>query len=201
MFDLSFWQVLLRATAGIVILTVHGASIALIARLLGDSGPKHDGRLSLNPFAHVAVLGLLSIVAARVGWIKPVALDARAMRAGRAGLLVCALGALLITLAMAHGVHALRPLAVSWWPADSSPYVIGWIATFSSASVWFVLVNLLPLPPLTGGLLIAALWPAAYQRILTHVFWVGVGLAAIFVVTRGAGFLEYLRPAVRFLEP
>ena len=53
---------------------------------LGDPGPRHDGRLTFNPFAHLDILGGISAVLFSVGWIKPIAIDPAELRPGRAGL-------------------------------------------------------------------------------------------------------------------
>lgn len=201
MFDLPFWQIAMRVLAAVVIFTCHGAALALFARLLGDRGPQYDGRLTLNPFAHVEPFGTLAAVAARGGWARPMAIDANALRAGRAGLVICALAALAVTLALAHGAIALRPLVLAWWPAATSPQAFAWIGTFADLSVWFVIFNLAPLPPLTGGLLLAALLPALHRRLWAQVQWIGVGLAALLALTRGGGVHSALQPLARLIAP
>ena len=59
MFDLSFLQLLTRAIATIVVLALMGFCVAGFARLLGDRGPAYDGKLTLNPFVHMDIFGLL----------------------------------------------------------------------------------------------------------------------------------------------
>ena len=53
-------------------LTVHEFSHAYVANLLGDDTAKQFGRLSLNPLAHLDLLGFLLLLFIGFGWAKPV---------------------------------------------------------------------------------------------------------------------------------
>ena len=85
--DLTLQQVVLRIGAVLLIASVHGFAIAATACALGDPGPRHDDRLSLNPLRHVDPLGGLLAVLFTVGWIRPIAMDPGRLRPGAAGLL------------------------------------------------------------------------------------------------------------------
>ena len=52
MLDLTLNVLVLRLVALVFIVAVHGAAVAATAVELGDEGPRHDGRLTLYPFAH-----------------------------------------------------------------------------------------------------------------------------------------------------
>jgi len=56
----------------LIALSVHEFSHALAAYRLGDSTAKRMGRLTLNPWAHVDLFGLLALVFVHFGWGKPV---------------------------------------------------------------------------------------------------------------------------------
>ncbi len=201
MVDLSFWQILMRVLAAVVIFTIHGAALALAARLLGDRGPQYDGRLTLNPFAHVEPFGVVGAVAARAGWCRPVEIDPASLRFARAGLVICALAALGVSLAAAYLAIGLRPLVLAWWPADTSIHAAAWIGTFAELSSWFVVFNLIPLPPFTGGLLLAALFPALHRQVMARVQWIAFGLAVLLVLSRGSPVSGMLQPLVRLIGP
>ena len=83
-FDLTLNQLVLRLVAMVAIAAVHGLAVAGAAVALGDPGPRHDGRFTLNPLAHLDLLGATSGVLFSVGWIKPVAIDPALLRIGRA---------------------------------------------------------------------------------------------------------------------
>ena len=69
---LSFFGWLIALVVGI---TVHEFSHAYMADRLGDPTPRVQGRLTLNPLAHLDPLGTLMILIARFGWGKPVQFD------------------------------------------------------------------------------------------------------------------------------
>ncbi|MFW6143688.1 MAG: site-2 protease family protein [Patescibacteria group bacterium] len=56
----------------IVALTVHEFAHALVSWQLGDITAKRAGRVTLNPFAHLDLLGLMFLLFTGVGWGKPV---------------------------------------------------------------------------------------------------------------------------------
>jgi len=66
-------QRILISLPGIIIgFTVHEYCHALAAYKLGDSTAKEDGRLTLDPFKHIDIFGLIFIIFAGFGWAKPV---------------------------------------------------------------------------------------------------------------------------------
>ena len=65
------------AVASLFCLTVHELSHGLIAYRLGDPTAKLNGRLTLNPIAHIDLVGLFLMLVARVGWAKAVPVDLR----------------------------------------------------------------------------------------------------------------------------
>src|SRR3990167_10883511 len=66
---------ILWLAALIIAVTIHEFAHAFAADRLGDPTPKLMGRLTLNPLAHLDVLGTLMLLIARFGWGKPVQID------------------------------------------------------------------------------------------------------------------------------
>ena len=146
---------------------MHGAAVAGAAVALGDAGPRHDGRLSLNPFAHLDILGSISAVLFSVGWIKPVAIDPAQLRPGRVGLVLIIAAATAATLLSVLALWLVRPLLLPLLPDTASALAFALIETTMQLSLWLALVNLLPLPCLTGGHLLTAIapqWRGAFWR-------------------------------------
>ena len=65
----------LRAVAMLIVIPFHESAHALISWKLGDSTAKDMGRLSMNPLRHFDPLGALCMIAAGVGWAKPVGIN------------------------------------------------------------------------------------------------------------------------------
>jgi Zn-dependent protease len=197
--DFTPQQLILRLCALLFIAAVHGAAVAGTAVALGDAGPRHDGRLSLNPFAHFDILGAISAVLFSVGWIKPIAIDPAELRSGRFGLVLVVIAGAAATLASALLLRLARPMLLPLLPDTASALVFALIETTAQLSMWFALVNLLPLPCLTGGHLftiIAPQWRNVFWRsrmfvavllaLLAATGWITAVLAPAYQVLAGA---------------
>jgi Zn-dependent protease len=194
--DLTLPQLVQRLCALLFIAAVHGAAVAATAVALGDQGPRHDGRLTLNPFVHLDILGSISAVLFAIGWIRPIAIDPAELRSGRAGLILVVIAGAVATLLSALALRLVRPLLLPLLPDTASALAFSLIETTGQLSLWFALVNLLPLPCLTGGHLLTAIvpqWRDAFQRSRPYVAVLLVVLAATGLVT------ALLAPAYRVL--
>ena len=56
-------------------ITVHEFAHGYVAYKLGDPTPKITGRLTLNPFAHLDIIGFLALLLVHFGWAKPVMIN------------------------------------------------------------------------------------------------------------------------------
>ena len=157
--DFTLQQLVLRLCALLFIAGVHGAAVAGTSVALGDQGPRHDGRLSFNPFAHLDILGSMSGVLFSVGWIRSIAIDPSELRHGRAGLVLAVIAGAAATLLSALALRLLRPIILPLLPDTTSAAVFALIETTGQLSLWFALSNLLPVTCLTGGHLLTALVP------------------------------------------
>jgi hypothetical protein len=119
--DFSLQQLALRLAAYIFIAAVHGLAVAAAAYALGDAGPRHDGRLSVNPLVHLDVLGTAAGVLFSAGWIRPIAIDPGALRAGRAGLVLVVAAGFAATVLSAVALLALRPFVLPLLSDSLSP--------------------------------------------------------------------------------
>ena len=195
-FDLTPQQLILRLFALFFIAAVHGAVVTGTAVALGDAGPRYDGRLSLNPFPHLDILGSISAVLFAVGWTKPVAIDPAQLRPGRIGLALIVMAATAATLLSALALRLVRPLLLPLLPDTASALTFALIEATMQLSLWFALINLLPLPCLTGGHLLTAIAPqwrdASWRSRLV--------VAALLVVLAAMGFVAKLfAPAYQML--
>jgi Zn-dependent protease len=177
--DLSLQQLVLRFIAYVFIAAVHGFAVAAIAVALGDPGPRYDGRLRLNPAAHLDIIGTASGLLFSAGWIRPIAIDPAALRVGRIGSIFVVIAAAAATLLGAVALWLLRPLILPLLPDTASTTAFALIETIGELSLWFALFNVLPLPPLTGAHLIAAVMPKWRDRLRKSQPYAAVGLAIL----------------------
>lgn len=190
MFDISLQELLMRLLSGLVILALHGYTQAWTAFRLGDSTPKEEQRLTLNPMTHLSWLGFISYVVFLKGWGKPIWLDLERFPK-RSNLVWVALAGWLGLLGLALLAIWLRPLVLNSFSGDVGFTLVSFLSLLASGSIWFLLWSLIPLPPLSGFALLAAIQPKIYVPVIKYVlaFEVGLLLLAAF------GWIEgVLRP-------
>jgi Zn-dependent protease len=155
--ELTLQLVAMRLFAGLIIATVQGATIAGVAVLLGDKGPRYDGRLTLIPSGHVDLLGLGSLMLTGFGWSKAVAVDAAELRFGRWGLVLVALAGSLALLVTACLILLLVIPLLTLLPYTAGVVAAAFVRNAAQLCVWMALFTLLPVPPLAGAHILAAL--------------------------------------------
>jgi len=193
--ELTIQLVVMRLLAGLLIASVQGAALAAIAVLLGDRGPRHDGRLTLLPFRHVDLVGLGAIIVSGFGWGRPVAIEAGQLRFGRWGLVIAVFGSSLVLVALGALLLLLVVPALTLLPYTAGLTIAAFLRVAARLCVFAALLALLPIPPLAGAHLLAAVGlrvPASVGPVLA---WVLLILSALGVT----GML--LDPLYRIVAP
>ena len=197
MTDLTLQQLVLRLIAYVFITAIHGFAVAAAAVATGDQGPRHDGRLRFNPVTHLDIVGTASGVLFSVGWIRPIAIDPVQLRLGRIGLVVVVAASGAATLLSAVVLRLVRPFLLPLLPDTASVTAFALIEIIGELSAWFALINVLPLPPLTGVHLLVAAVPA-WDKVIPRIApYAGIVLA---VVAATGVFGKTLGPAYRILR-
>jgi Zn-dependent protease len=196
--DYSLQQLVLRLIAYMLIAAMHGFAVAVAAAALGDRGPRHDSRLRIDPLAHLDFVGTIAGIVFSVGWIRPIAIDPKALHGGRAGLVVVVLTGLAATVLGAAALRLVRPLVLPLLSDTMSASVFALIEITGSLSLWFALFNALPLPPTTAAHLIAAAAPAWGEVARRWEFFWSLGLI---VLAAFGVFTAVLSPVYRLLSP
>jgi Zn-dependent protease len=134
---------------------VHEFAHAWSADRLGDGTPDREGRLTLDPRAHIDPLGTLLVALVGFGWARPVQVNPYYLRYGpRMGMLIVSLAGPLSNLALAV-LFALpvRLGLIELDPSGSNAFVptLGQLWYHAIAlNVLLMLFNLLPFAPLDG---------------------------------------------------
>jgi Zn-dependent protease len=157
--------------AVIVAITVHEFSHAAVATLEGDRTPRSQGRLTLNPLAHLDVLGSIALLVAGFGWGKPVQFNPNWLRNRRVGAAMVGLAGPFSNFLLA----VLSALAVRLYlssgrsPVDAAgnlTFALVLLVELVSLNVVLGVFNLLPIPPLDGSRLLSMLLPPNRQQLV-----------------------------------
>jgi Zn-dependent protease len=177
----------------------HEFSHAWVATRLGDDTPRLEGRVTLNPLAHVDWLGtaILPFVtsllgAGFLGWGRPVRTQTGKLRGGLNGLALVALAgpASNVVLAVILGFVAVATM-------NALPAFANFAAQGVRLSLYLAIFNMLPVPPLDGSkLLLAARIPgiiymelarAGFMVLIVLMAFTNVGLYMSEWANAGAG--------------
>lgn len=145
-------------------LPVHEWAHAFTATKLGDPTPRFQGRLSLNPFAHIDWLGAACILLFGWGWAKPVGINARYFKNPKSGMAITALAGPLSNIVVATVSMFLLYLVAFLFGLDNAVvfYAYMFFYYIAQINVSLAVFNLIPIPPLDGSRLLSAFLPDKY---------------------------------------
>lgn len=134
----------------VISLSFHEFGHAAVAKLYGDDTAERAGRLTLNPLAHIDLMGLLMVVLIGFGYAKPVPTDPRNFRSRWAELWVSAAGPLmnLLVAIVALNVFSLA-VRMEWAPLIGAGQRIFFLY-LAQINLILMLFNLIPLGALDG---------------------------------------------------
>ena len=187
-----------RAAVLILCLPVHECAHAYVAYRMGDSTARDQGRMTLNPLAHLSPVGALAILACGIGWAKPVPIDARYFKNPKLGMALSALaGPVANLLCGLAGMILFKILAYSPLYDFRAAQAVGTLLIYIvRVNLSLAVFNLLPIPSLDGGraLYLLTCWltdPPFADRLCRYVSLacalVLLGAAAAATVRYGAG--------------
>ena len=152
-------------------LSVHEAAHAWTADRLGDPTARMLGRLTLNPLRHIDPIGtvlfpLISIVSGLplLGWAKPVPVNSHNLQAPRRDFAIVAAAGPASNLLMAMGAAVALKAMVAGGAGPSFAMMV--VANAVTMNVLLAVFNLLPIPPLDGGNVLAGLVPESAARLI-----------------------------------
>lgn len=145
----------------VVAITIHEFAHALAADRLGDPTPRVQGRLTLNPLAHLDPLGTLMLLVARFGWGKPVVFDPFNLRHPRRDSAIISLAGPASNILLATLLSLILRVTLTTDMAMLS-YVL--IQPLIVLNVFLAIFNLVPVHPLDGFKIVEGILPPEYAR-------------------------------------
>lgn len=191
--DIDIRKIMLMVVPVLLALTVHEYAHALAAHRLGDDTAKHQGRLTLNPLAHLDLLGTLMLFFSQLfGWAKPVPFNPANFKnpvrdtslvalAGPLSNFITALAAVvLFKLFVLLGVFSMLGPSVG-----NDLGLIIYLTVLINISLG--VFNLLPFPPLDGFKVLSYFLPA---DLVAFAYRNSLALLIIFVILMVTGVLR-----------
>ena len=189
MLGLSASTLISRLITLVIALSFHEFAHAWTANFFGDDTPRMNGRLTLNPLAHLDPIGSLMLVVAGFGWAKPVPVNTYALqRRSRSATMWVSVAGPLSNLLLA--ILAAIPLRLRLVPfAYSSgffPSAFDFLSTFIQINLLLMIFNLIPLAPLDGEKVAQYLFPRSWVNFLDTIRPYGplILMALLFVLPR-----------------
>lgn len=181
---------------GIIIgITFHEAAHGYVSHWLGDPTPKNQGRLSLNPLAHIDPMGFIALLLVGFGWGKPVMIDPRYYKNPKRDELLVSLAGVTTNLIIAIIFAVIQILLIEAGIAYSLGSTWNMLNLMIQYVVFVNLVlmcfNLLPIPPLDGFSVITQLFDLRrydwYYKLYSNGFFI---LMALVFIGALDGFLD-----------
>ena len=178
-------------------LTFHEFSHAYVATRLGDPTARLLGRLTLNPIAHLDVVGtLVFVMTQRIGWAKPVPSDERYLKHPRRDIMYIALAGPISNLILALVFGTIVRFAAPMQPTSVAPRVLLVMAEGSViVNLGLMTFNLIPIFPLDGSRILTGLlprlWAERYRELdrVGPLFLLGI---VVLGMTTGVNIFSYV---------
>ena len=187
----------------LVAVSVHEFAHGWVALLFGDTTAKEQGRLTLNPMAHLDVMGMIVVplvlaftIGVPFGWAKPVPVNPLRMRNPKRNMIWVALAGPASNVILAFLASVLLKSSM----VAGSSLAVTTLTFFFMLNIALACLNVIPIPPLDGSRVLMGILPRkqaiAYAEIERYGFFIVLALLYFGVVGRfirsGMGFFLHL---------
>ena len=159
---LSLIMIIASIPALIIAAAGHEYAHAKAADLLGDPTPRMMGRLTMNPFVHLDLVGSLALIIGGFGWAKPVIVNPTNFKDPRTDDMIVSIAGPMANILMAFIAYVImRSLdVVGLLENESLCLVLLLIVVYN---INFAILNMMPIPPLDGSHILMNFLPLKWQ--------------------------------------
>ncbi len=200
-FNLDPWQLvgyLITLPVAMIALSFHEASHAFVADKLGDPTAKSLGRITMNPFKHLDLLGTLCMVIGGFGWAKPVPVNSRYFEKPKRDMTLTAIAGPvsnfilffvgLIVYAVFNEIAIRTGLVYNESLSILLTVVYSFLFYFYYYNLILAVFNLIPIPPFDGSRLAFVFLPdKLYFGVMKYERFIMLALIVLLV----SGILDF----------
>jgi Zn-dependent protease len=186
--DISHLALLLPGL--VLAFSVHEYAHARVAVSLGDPTPRAQGRLTLDPLAHLDIMGTLLLLFYGFGWAKPVQVNPANLRTPRRDMMLVAAAGPIANIITAFLLGVLLVSGLLRLPGLANVRFLGDIVRWAiSINITLAAFNLVPIPPLDGSNVLIGLLPQRQAQAIERVAVYGPLLLFVLVFS---GMVRYV---------
>lgn len=176
----NLFDILIGVPVTLIALSMHEFAHGWVSYKLGDPTPKYQGRLTLNPAAHLDLVGTLMMIFFKFGWAKPVQINPAYYKDRTKGMALTAAAGPIMNFLLAFAGIIIGAL-ISQLLLASGHYNGGQLAMYITQifvvrNLCFMVFNLIPFPPLDGFKVAGMIFPKKfYYTVLQYeqyIMWI-----------------------------
>jgi Zn-dependent protease len=195
--DVNIAYVVIVLVVVLLSMTLHEAMHGFVAYWLGDDTAKREGRLTVNPIAHIdpfltILLPLLLAVSGGpiFGGAKPVPFNPERVKYGELGALLVGVAGPLTNLFIAFICYGFMVISSG---TISDVFLIACVVNLG-----FFIFNMIPIPPLDGSRILYYLAPDGARRVMASMEMYGIFIILAVVLLFNSVLVRYMQNAIEF---
>lgn len=188
------YELIYTIPAVLIAISMHEFAHGYMSYRLGDPTPGQTGRLSLNPLAHLDLVGTLCLLIFHFGWAKPVQVNPYYYRDRKKGMLMVALAGPVMNFIIAFLSIFLMGIIIKitgGYGGQFVEYIFNLLNFLYIINIGLGVFNLIPIPPLDGSKVLAAILPEekyfSYMRYERYGGIILIGLLYLGVLDKPLG--------------